>query len=535
MTSLPFGGLIAAGLTDTWKAQATPALSDVYTTAFDNIQQAKKSIYTAIGVLPLINARGTVTIIGATRVLPEVQKAMDEAVKDYVQLDELMEGVGTRLAELTGAEWGIVTTGASGAITVATAGCICGGDPDKLWQIPDLRGMKDEVIIPSYSRSAYDAAAKAVGVRMVEVGTLEELKAALGPRTAMVMVMAGGRSESGPLSLREIASVAKPQGVPVLVDAAAEGLEVPNPHLAQGADLVAYSGGKYLRGPQCAGLLLGRKDLVKAAWITSAPHHGFGRGFKVGREEIMGMLTAVEMWIKRDHAQEWQMWTTWCDYIARQLEKVPGVTTELLLPKGRSNRSPTLQVQWDMAKIPLTGHEVEQILWEGNPRIAVSGAGSFLPFPPNMEPNIQINTSQLKAGEEKMIADRVFSVLSKPPHIERPKGKADFDVSGQWDLEMKFLASSVQQTFIFEQSGNDIVGTHHGSFGPRDLAGSLYGSDILMRSSYTKQGVRLNFEFTGKVHDNMMEGRVSMGEYGMADWQAKRREYQPPGGLKKKG
>src|SRR5690606_30610788 len=155
------------------------------------------------------------------RMLPEVQQAMEEASKEYVQLDELMEGVGRKLGELTGTEWGIVTSGASGAITAGTAGCIAGGDPDKIWQLPDLTGMKDEVIIPSYSRSAYDAAARAVGAKMVEVDSAEQLKAALGPRTAMIMVLAGGRSENGPLSLREIAALAKPMSVPILVDAAA--------------------------------------------------------------------------------------------------------------------------------------------------------------------------------------------------------------------------------------------------------------------------------------------------------------------------
>src|SRR5690606_5812501 len=288
-----------------------------------------KSIYTSIGVRPLINARGTVTIIGASRILPEVQQAMDAATREYVQLDELMEGVGKRLAELTGAEWGIVTSGASGAITAATAGCITGGDPDKLWQLPDLHNLKDEVIIPSYSRSAYDAAARAVGVRMVEVENLDELKAALGPRTAMIMVMAGSRSENGPLSLKEIASLAKPMDIPILVDAAAEGLPVPNPHLAQGADLVAYSGGKYLQGPQCSGLLLGRKDLVQASWITVAPHHGFGRGFKVGREEIMGALAAVEMWIKRDHEGIMKLWNARLEHISKKLQRIQGVNADV--------------------------------------------------------------------------------------------------------------------------------------------------------------------------------------------------------------
>lgn len=522
LSSLPFGGLVAGGLAGSANGSGIslrPASASQSLASVD-------SIYASIGVRPLINARGTVTIVGATRILPEVQQAMDAAVRDYVQLDELMNGVGQRLAELTGAEWGIVTSGASGAITVATAGIVTGGDPDKLWRIPDLSGMKDEVIIPSYSRTAYDAAAKAVGVTMVEVSDLQELEAALGPRTAMIMVLAGGRSERGPLSLADIASVAKQRGVPILVDAAAEGLEVPNPHIVQGADLVAYSGGKYLRGPQCAGLLIGRKDLARAAWINSAPHHGFGRGFKVGREEIMGMLAAVEMWMKRDHVAEWRIWESWRDHIAERLAQIPRVTTTAREPRGRSNRAPSLRVEWDMAVIPLTGHEVEQLLWDGEPRIAVSGAGSFLPFPPNMQPNIDINPSQLMAGEERIIADRVFEVLSNPPRLPKPSGAPSFDLSGEWDLEMTFSASHVNQTLVFVQNGNDLAGTHYAFFAPRELTGTLYGSDILIRSSYTRTGVRLNFTFTGEVRGDTMEGQVSMGEYGMAEWKATRRGYK---------
>ena len=487
------------------------------------------SIYEAIGVRPLINARGTVTIVGATRVLPEVRDAMEAAVREYVQIDELMEGVGHRLAEITGAEWGCVTAGASAALTLSTAGCITKGDPDKLWQLPDLKGLKDEVVIPGYSRSAYDAAARSVGTRMVEVNTREELTAALGPRTAMIMVLTGARSSNGPLSLAEISSVARPLDIPIVADAAAEELRVPNPHLAQGADMVVYSGGKCLRGPQCAGLLLGRKDLVTASWICSAPHHGFGRGYKVGREEIMGMLTAVEMWMKRDHAAEQKTWTFRAEYIAGRLKKIRGIRTEIRQPRGLSNHFPLLVVEWDPSVIPLTGHGVEQLLWDGTPRIAVSGAGSFLPFPPNEEPHISINTSQLEDGEEKIIAERVHAVLSNP----RPAAQATIppasDISGQWDIEMKFVASAVDQRFVLEQTGTEVKGTHITGFMTRDLAGTLHGNDVLVRSSYTGQGMRLNFTFTGKLNNDTMEGEVNMGEYGVARWKAKRHAYNGPG------
>jgi hypothetical protein len=385
--------------------------------------------------------------------------------------------------------------------------------------------MKDEVIIPAYSQSAYDAAAKAVGVRMVVVENMEELANALGPRTAMILVLAGNRSENGPLSLKDIASLAKPLQVPILVDAAAEGLTVPNPHLMQGADMVAYSGGKYLQGPQCSGLLLGRKDLVQASWITVAPHHGFGRGFKVGREEIMGLLAAVEMWMRRDHEKILALWTSRLKYIAGELENVKGVISEILPPLGRSNHSPNLRVSWDTAVIPLTGQQMEQLLWDGNPRIAVSGAGSYLPFPPNLQPYISLNSSQLSDGQEEIIAKRVSEVLKHPHFYDTSLKPTSYDIGGLWELEMHFTASTVMQSLAIEQNDNQLKGIHYGHFAPRKFSGTLSGEDINIQSSYTEQGVRLNFDFSGKVDKEGMQGKVSMGEYGMVDWKATRKVF----------
>jgi uncharacterized pyridoxal phosphate-dependent enzyme len=510
------------------------AMPSAFAASTGPIQKNIKSIYEGIGVKPLINARGTVTVVGACQILPEVQQAMDEAVREYVQIDELMDAVGARLGQLTGTEFGYVSSGASAAITAGTAGCVTGGDPDKLWMIPNLTGMKDEVIIPAYSRSAYDAAAKAVGVRMVEVSTLEDLKLAIGSRTAMILVLAGARSENGPLSLKEISSIAKPLGVPILVDAAAEGLELPNPHVAQGADLVAYSGGKYLRGPQCAGILIGRKDLVIASRINAGPHHGFGRGFKVGREEIMGMLAAVEMWFKRDHAGEWKTWISWAQHIEKRLGGIQGLSTEINEPKARSNRAPSLQVKWDQSIIPLTGEEMEKLLWDGSPRIAVSGAGSFLPFPPNLQPNISIAMASLRAGDEKIIADRVLAILSNPPKMEKQNVAPAFDLSGQWDLKIKFSASTVDQTLVIEQKANALIGTHFASIGSRDLDGTINGKDVSIRSSYTKDGARINFSFSGTTDGNSMQGKVSLSEYGDAEWSATRHDYRPAGSPRSK-
>lgn len=494
-------------------------------TAMATAQKAKrKSVYEAIGVTPILNARGTVTVVGATKVLPEVRDAMDAAIDEYVQIDELMDGVGNRLSELLGVESGCVTAGASAAITAATAGCVTGGDPDKIWMIPNITGMKDEVVVTSYSRSAYDAGCKAVGVRMIEVSNVEELKAALGPRTAMLYVMAGGASNNGPLSLKVISSYTKPMGIPILVDAAAEGLENPNPHIVQGADLVAYSGGKYLNGPQCAGLLVGRKDLVMAARMNTGPHHGFGRGFKVGREEVIGMLTAVEMWFKRDHVAERKEWTARLERIAERVKSIPSITTNIRQPTGRSNPSPSLSISWDKKNIPYTSQDVQDILWLGSPRISTGSAGSY--FQPSFGNSISVNSSQLSPGEDKIIADRIYEVLSNPKPINKPSGPAGADLSGQWDVETKYYATTVAQTFVIEQDGTNLKGTYIGAIGPRDLIGTIHGNDIDIRSTYGVDGARVHSFFTGKVVGDTLEGHLSVGEYGEGTWKAKRHQFK---------
>ena len=285
-------------------------------------------IYQSIGVEPVINCRGTFTIIGGSVERPEVRAAMDSASRYFVQIDELAEAVGQRFAELTGAEWGMVSAGCAAGMKHVTAACVTGGNPEKLIRIPDLTDLdKTEVVVPRSSRNVYDHAIRNVGVTMITVDTLEELERALNPRTAMIYLTSGGESTSGPMSLEAVAKIAKPKNIPILVDAAAEVLTIPNVHLQRGATIVAYSGGKAICGPQCAGLLLGRKDILQSAWQASAPHHGPGRDNKVGREETLGMLAAVEAWVKRDHDGEWKTWLSWLDTIAKRVATIDGVKT----------------------------------------------------------------------------------------------------------------------------------------------------------------------------------------------------------------
>ena len=487
--------------------------------------QVGPNIYQSIGVKPLINGRGTFTIISGSLMLPEVCAAMQEAAKHHVHIDELMDAIGSRLAELTKAEWGMVSCGCSAALTHATAACVAGGNPDLHVRIPNLQGFpKDEVIIPKHSRNVYDAAIRAVGAKVVEANTAEELDAAFGPRTAMIYILAGPNADEGPLSTKAIAEKAKQRTVPVLVDAAAEILTVPNVHLEAGATLVAYSGGKCLRGPQTAGLLLGRKDLVRAAWVHSAPHHGYARSMKIGKEEAMGMLMAVEMWMKRDHKAEWDLWMQRLDHIAKRVSSIDGVTTSVREPRGLSNRTPSLSINWDANKLGIDGREVAQHLFTTEPRIAVptgrGGRGS--------ETSISVVPYQMAQGDEKIVAERIHAVLSNPPRkAPATMSPPSVDVTGAWDVHIDYYASSSDHKLHLKQQDGRVEGTHEGDFVSRDLGGSVEGDQVRLFSAYTERnGDSLMFQFAGKAGADEMSGTLDMGEYLQARWTAKRHQFR---------
>ena len=478
-------------------------------------------IYQSIGVRPLVNARGTYTILSGSLMLPEVRAAMEAAAQHYVHLDELAEGVGRRLAELTGAPWGVVTSGCSAALTHATSACVAGGNPDLHVRLPDLRGFaKDEVVIPRHSRNVYDAAVRAVGVRVVEVATVEELEAALGPRTAMVYVFAGPWVDESPLDTRTIATRAGARGVPVLVDAAAEILTVPNVHLEAGADLVGYSGGKCLRGPQTAGILIGREDLVRAAWVHSAPHHGVGRSMKVGKEEAMGMLTAVEMWMRRDHEAEWRRWTGWLETVAARVSAVAGVETSVVQPIGLSNRTPTLTVRWEAEALGVTSEEVVRRLFGGDPRVALAPAPAD-----DGRTGLTVNPYMMSPGDESVVADALHAILSRPPRrLVPPPESPAANLTGEWDVEIAYSASRSTHRLFLRQRGREIDGSHRGDFVERELSGRLDGREVEIRSRHTedRDGNALFYTFIGTVAGDTMEGTLDLGEYLKAGWSARR-------------
>ena len=492
-----------------------------------------RDLYAALGVRPVINARGTLTIIGGSMELPEVRAAKAAANQQYVNLEELMEAAGKKLAALTGAEWGMVSSGCAAAMTHATAACVAGGNPDLHVRIPDLRGFaRTEVIIPGHSRNVYDAAIRAVGVTVVEADTPEALALAIGPKTAMIYVFANPRNETGPMSLEAIARIAQPHGVPIMVDAAAEILTVPNVHLQRGATLVCYSGGKIIRGPQSAGVLLGRKDLVQAAWVHSAPHHGYARAMKVGREEVVGMLVAIESWVHRDHAAEWAGWVTRAEVIAAAARQVPGVTAIVAREpwEDRSNRSPRVTLRWTAAQLGLTGQQAADLLYDGEPRVAIGGAMDRPREGMPGDAGIALTTSMLAPGDERVVAERLRAVLSGPHTLPAPKppAPAAADLTGQWRVEIAFAATRSTHVLHLRQRDGRLEGTHQGDFVARDLTGSVDGARVTITSRVTERtGDALNYRFTGDLSGDTLAGTLDLGEYRSATWTARR---HAPGG-----
>jgi D-glucosaminate-6-phosphate ammonia-lyase len=372
--------------------------------------QPPSDVYRKLGVRPFINAVGTITTLGGTLMPPEVKRAMEEASRHFVHIHDLQEKAGKRLAELTGAEAAFVTGGASAALCLATCAVTAGKDPVKMNQLPDLTGMKSEIIIQKAHRNSYDHAFRMVGVKLVDAETADDIGRAINERTAALAMVLSHNSMGHKVELDQMIDIAHRAGLPLILDAAAEVPPAENlrKFVKMGADLVAFSGGKNLRGPQCSGLLQGRKDLVEAAYANSSPNNRFARIAKVGKEEVVGLLTAVELYLKKDHEAERREWHVMLNRITERLLSVPSAFTELVTNTDYSH-SPRLSVQWDEARLGVTLDQMVKRLREGEPSIEASDMTKFRPpwkglgiFPYNLLP-----------GEEIIIADRVKQILTR--------------------------------------------------------------------------------------------------------------------------
>jgi L-seryl-tRNA(Ser) seleniumtransferase len=393
---------------------------DLYAQAATAVgKDPRQNVYTRLGLKTIINCRGTWTYLSGSLEFPEVREAQLEAAHHFVNILDLQRAVGRRLAELTGAESGIVTSGAAGAMAAATAACMAGTDDKNIWQLPDTTGLKHEVIMVG-GRSAFDSAIRLTGAKLVLVYSAQELASAINENTAMIYTTDLGEK------LQQELSIAKERKVPMLLDDAAGIPPADNAKLyaKMGIDLYCFSGGKGLRGPQCSGLLLGRKDLIEAALLNCSPREGaVCRPMKVGKEEVIGCLTALETWLKIDEKKLYAEWNARIDRIRKIVETVPGVKTDVYVPQD-GNRYPTLKVSWDQEGWKFNIADCVQQLRASNPAIEVLGADNPSlvtavregnPKPTAKErkapDHIELVSMTIKPGEEMIVGQRLRTIL----------------------------------------------------------------------------------------------------------------------------
>lgn len=378
---------------------AVPALGTLAVEA--TAAPARRDYFKELGIRPFINAAGTYTTLTASLMPPEVTAAWEYASRQFVRLQELQEAAGKRIAELLGAEAAMVTSGAAGALLAGTAGCITGKDMDKIVRLPDTAGMKNEVLIQKSHRYGYDHAVRSAGTKLIEIETVEEFERAVNERTAM-MLFFNDAEPRGRIDNAGWIALGKKHRIPTFNDAAADVPPVENltKYIKMGYDLVTFSGGKNIRGPQSAGLLFGRKDLIEAARLNTAPYSdSVGRGCKVNKEEILGMLVALETYMKRDHAADMKEGERRVKFIADSLRSFNWITSEIQVPPI-ANHVPHLHLRWDKSKIAVT--EVVKRLREGDPSIEVV---------PGSREELVINTWVAQPGDAEIVARRLREIF----------------------------------------------------------------------------------------------------------------------------
>ncbi|MGH9631184.1 MAG: selenocysteine synthase [Bryobacteraceae bacterium] len=365
---------------------------------------AKRSgVYDRLGVRPVINGMGVVTVLGGSIMPPEVVRAMDDASRSFVQLPELQRKAGARIAELLRVPAAMITCGAASSITVATAACVARGEPGKLRRLPDTAGMRNEVIQQKTHRSGYEAQIGLVGAKVITVETLEELHSAINDRTAMLFFL-NKADPLGKIGRAEWVRIGKERGVPTFNDAASDATPKENlwKYVHEGFDLVTFSGGKALRGPQCSGLLLGRNDLIEAALPCMSPSGGIGRGMKVGKEEMAGLVAAVERYLEVDHEAEFRELDNRVSHIIETLSPIKGLTLERHIPVI-ANEVPHAMITWEEPALRITAQEAVKKLIEGEPSIAVlqQGPGKLL-----------VSVWMMRSDEHRIVAKRLRQIFS---------------------------------------------------------------------------------------------------------------------------
>ncbi len=372
---------------------------------------AGRDYFKELGVRPFINAAGTYTALTASLMHPETMAAINYASKHFVTLNDLHDAVGKRIASLVHSEAAMVTSGAASALTLATAACLTGKDPERIKNLPNLAGMKSEVLIQKTHRVGYDHAIRNCGIKLIEIETAAELENAVNGKTAMMFFL-NDSDPKGQIKAAQFVELAKKHNIPTLIDCAADVPPTENlwKFTKMGFDLVAFSGGKGLRGPQSSGLLLGRKELIEAARMNASPNGDtIGRGMKVNKEELVGMMAALEVYLKRDEAAEWKEWERRAKLIIDSVTAVSKATKGEVYVPPVANHVPTVRIRWEKAALKLLADDVRKQMREGNPSIEITPGSS----PAKAETQeFSVGVWQLQPGEAEIVAKRLREIFT---------------------------------------------------------------------------------------------------------------------------
>jgi len=392
LAALPLaGGLIGSGLS---------------AFAAEKPSAPARDFFKELGVTPVINAAATMTFLSGSLMLPEVLEAINSTSHHFANMYELQDKVGAKIAEMLHTEGAMVTSGAACAMLLGTAACITGTDAEKIKMIPNLPGERKEVIIQKSHRYLFDQAITTTGAKLIEVEGAEEMDKAFNANTVMALFYNAGDIGKNPISHETFVALAKKHKVPSFIDAAADVPPVENLFRFQkmGFDLVTFSGGKMMRGPQSAGILFGRKDLIEAAKLNHSPNEApIGRPMKVNKEEMFGMYAALKSYLERDHKKEWQGWLDRAAHMSAIFETVPSVKAKTVIAPGPANAFPGIAVTWDQNKIKLSGDDVKAALKAGTPSIVVNGNKAML----------DVGVVLLRPEEVDLVANRIKQVLLK--------------------------------------------------------------------------------------------------------------------------
>ena len=392
LASIPFaGGLFGI---KTLSAQSRPELLT---------SNLRRNFFKELGLRTFINAAGTYTSMTGSLMPKEVIEAIGYSADEYVNLDDLQDKVGERIAELLECEYATVSSGCFGAMSIGMAGVITGKDPKKVKQLPNTNGMKNEVIMQESHSIGYAQALTNVGAKIVKVKTAKQLENAISNKTCMLWFL-NAHTDRGEIKWEEFISLGKKYKIPTFIDCAADVPPVENlfRFTKMGFDLVAFSGGKGLRGPQSAGLLLGKREYIEAARMHTPPRgETIARGMKVNKEEVLGMLAALELYLEKDHNKEWEMWESQIKLISESASSVEGVETEIHVPKY-ANHVPSLRIRWNEKKVKISPNEVRKQLSEGHPSIQTVGDST----------SVGITTWMMVPGQERIVAKRIKEILS---------------------------------------------------------------------------------------------------------------------------